>query len=289
MRNRYEQYLRQLRGRCARLTVKRVRYILGAFMAWLGEQGLSQWHELTPEHVRAWVAANAGTLQPSTLFDYKREVRALLVWLYRNEYLLVNPWDESLDGKRPAYNPRRIPTVEQARTLLERVGAQGRCGVRDRAILELAYGSGLRRKEIQRLNLTDVREDWLRVRGKGERERVVPLGAQTKKWLIRYIAVERAHAAQFNPVRDPALFLSHYGTRLGVDAYGFIFRRAGVTRICSLHGLRHACATHMLRNGADIRLLQKLLGHRKLSSTQLYTHVDRSDLVSLLDRHHPRG
>jgi integrase/recombinase XerD len=290
MRNRLEQYLQVLAGRCAPLTVKRVRVVLDGFISWLWERGLTQWYELTPEHVRGWASWKAGSVRPATLFYYKREVRALLQWLYRGEYLLVNPWDETLDCKRLPYNPRRTPTVAQAGDVLEQVGrGEGRCIARDRAILELAYSSGLRRKEIQRLNLADIREDWLRVRGKGDRERLVPLGWHAKQWLLRYIGRERTRAAQLRTGREPALFLTWYGTRLGTDAYGSILKRWGLTHICTLHGLRHACATHMLRNGADIRLLQRLLGHRKLSSTQIYTRVDRTDLARMLAERHPRG
>jgi integrase/recombinase XerD len=289
MKNRFERYLRELSGRCTPGTVKRVRVTLGGFMQWLELQGVSEWYEVTGEHLRAWAAWKSAAILPQTMHGCKREVRSFLRWMYRRGYVLVNPWDEALVDKRPPYRMRRVPTVVQAERALDKAGENRLVGVRDRAILGLAYGCGLRRGELQRLNLSDIRDDWLRVRGKGECERVVPLGAATKKELLRYAATERSRAASFSPVHETALFLTWYGRRLGLDAFGCILRRGGLNKTTTLHGLRHACATHMLRNGASIAVLRKLLGHAKLSTTQIYADVDRSDLAKLLLVYHPRG
>lgn len=289
MKNRFEHYLQELAGHCSPGTVRRVRVMLGDFMRWCGKQGISEWYEVTEEHLREWVAWKATAIAPRTMHDYKLEVRSFLHWMYRGGYLLVNPWDESLLRKRPPYRMRKVPKVTQVEYVLDMVAENRMVGVRDRAILELAYGCGLRRCELQRLNLADIRDDWLRVRGKGERERVVPLGVRAEKELLRYVATERVKAVAFSSVHEPALFLTRYGTRLGLDAFGCVLRRGGLNKTTTLHGLRHACATHMLGNGAGIAVLRKLLGHAKLSSTQIYTEVDRSDLVNMLMTCHPRG
>ena len=289
MKNRFEHYLHDMAGRCSPGTVKRVRVMLGDFMRWLERQGVNEWYEVTDAHLRAWAAWKSTAIAPRTMHTYKLEVRSFLRWLYRNGYVLVNPWDESLVRKRPPYRMRKAPTVEQTKRVLDKVAENPRIGARDRAILELAYGSGLRRGELQRLNLSDIRDDWLRVRGKGDRERVVPMGERAKKELLRYAATERTKAVSFTSMHEPALFVTWYGKRLGLDAFRYVLRRNGLNKTTTLHGLRHACATHMLKNGAGIAILQKILGHAKLSSTEIYTKVDRTDLAKSLLAFHPRG
>ena len=289
MRNRFEHYLEYLSGYCRPTTVKRVRWMIGDFIRWLENHTVNQWYEVTVHHIRQWLSEKSSSVKARTLFNYKQEVKSFLSWMYRNEYLLINPWDTALESKQPSYNTRYVPTVKQAEMVLDTVGTYGMHPARNRAVLELAYGCGLRRYEIWQLNVADIRDTWLRVRGKGDRERLVPLGKQAKKWILYYTATERNHYVQFKNTYEPALFLSRYGTRLGLDSYCYILRKDNLNRICTLHGLRHACATHMLANGANIRILQKLLGHRKLSSTQIYTKVDTTNLKELLQKYHPRG
>ena len=289
MHNRFEHYLEYLNSYCKPTTVKRVRYMVGDFVYWLENHLVTHWYDVTANHIRQWLAEKSSTVKARTLFNYKREVKNFLAWMCRNDYLLVNPWDSTLNSKQPPYNTRYVPTVKQAETVLDTVGTYGMHPARNRAVLELVYGCGLRRREIWQLNVADIRDTWLRIKGKGDRERLVPLGKQAKKWILYYTATERNHYVQFKNTYEPALFLTRYGTRLGLDSYGYILRKDNLNRICTLHGLRHACATHMLANGANIRVLQKLLGHRKLSSTQIYTKVDTSNLKELLQKYHPRG
>lgn len=266
--------------------------MLGDFLRWLEEQTghpVHHWYDVTVLNVHHWLAQKSGTVKARTLYNYKQEVKNFFGWLYRNGYLLVNPWDTTLDSKQPPYVTRRIPTVNQTEAILETAGASDMHAARNRAVLEIAYGCGLRRKELWKLNVNDIRDTWLKVKGKGGRERVVPLGEQARKWILFYIAKERNYYLQFNNVYEPALFITRYGTRLGLGSYWYILCKDNLNRTTTLHGLRHACATHMLTNGANIRVLQKLLGHRKLSSTQIYTKVDSSNLKELLKKYHPRG
>ena len=128
----------------------------------------------------------------------------------------------------------------------------------------------------------------LRVRGKGSRDRLVPVGRHARRWLQRYIDGERAAALEDAPP-EAALFVGIEGKRLQPTGYSQILKKGKLNRTTTLHGLRHACATHMLRNGASIRVLQKLLGHCQLSSTQIYTKVDGNDLRNLIDQYHPRA
>jgi integrase/recombinase XerC len=161
---------------------------------------------------------------------------------------------------------------------------------RDLAIFELLYGCGLRISELVGLNLDDFdfSERWIRVRGKGKKERQVPYPGQASASLDRYLALRQAAAAG-----DPALFLNHRGTRLtDRGAHGIVkFYARMVTGDSSIHphSLRHAYATHLLSDGADLRAIQELLGHARLSTTQKYTQVSLSDLMAVYDRAHPKA
>ena len=166
-------------------------------------------------------------------------------------------------------------------------------GVRDRAMLELLYATGLRVSELVGLRVEQVNRQHgvVRVIGKGDKERLVPLGEEALAWLDRYLAeartgLNRGHA-------DPHLFLTARGGPLSRQAFWYLVRRhaqrAGIRRTPSPHTLRHAFATHLINHGADLRVVQLLLGHSDLSTTQIYTHVARERLKQLHEKHHPRG
>jgi integrase/recombinase XerD len=166
-------------------------------------------------------------------------------------------------------------------------------GLRDRAMLEVLYASGLRVSELVDLSVSQVSQDMgiVRIMGKGAKERIVPLGEEALAWLERY-----AHESRGNILRgraSPAMFVTGRGRRMTRQAFWHIIRRyarkAGITAQISPHVLRHAFATHLLNHGADLRVVQLLLGHNDISTTQIYTHVARERLKQLHAKHHPRG
>jgi integrase/recombinase XerC len=189
--------------------------------------------------------------------------------------------------------PRRIPAVpsaEQTNVLVEGVAADTLARPypqRDLLLFELLYGCGLRISELVGLNLSDFdqAERWILVRGKGRKERQVPYGSKAASALEAYLAVRNSG--------DPALFLNHHGRRLSDrGARGIVKLYANlVSGDPSLHphSLRHAYATHLLADGADLRAIQELLGHARLSTTQKYTQVSLTDLMSVYDRAHPKA
>jgi integrase/recombinase XerC len=194
---------------------------------------------------------------------------------------------------RTPRTPKKLPdvmTTEQANALLDGVAAgkiERPHPARDLAILELLYGSGLRVSELVGLNLDDVdrTERWLRVRGKGRKERQVPFGGKAADALERYLE-DRAS-------RETALFLNHRGGRLtdrGVRGIIKLYATliAGDSSLHP-HSFRHAFATHLLSDGADLRSIQELLGHARLSTTQKYTQVSLTDLMATYDRSHPKA
>lgn len=184
-------------------------------------------------------------------------------------------------------------TEEQVEKLLYAPDINTPRGLRDRAMLETLYATGLRVSELVNLlsmqvNLT---EGVVRVIGKGDKERLVPLGEEAIKWINRYVAEGRPDLTRRKPT--PVLFPGNRGEALTRQAFWHNIKRyaraAGIQTALSPHTLRHAFATHLLNHGADLRVVQMLLGHADLSTTQIYTHVATERLKSLHAQHHPRG
>jgi len=195
-----------------------------------------------------------------------------------------------------ARQPLRVPKVlgeAQVEALLAAPPADTAAGLRDRAMLELLYATGLRVSEL--VNLPSVglnlRDGLVRVRGKGDKERLVPLGEAARDALQTYLAGPRAELLA--GVRSELLFVSNRGGPLRREVFWRLIKRyallAGIGQSLSPHTLRHAFATHLLNHGADLRSVQLLLGHADLSTTQIYTHVARERLRSLVAAHHPRA
>ena len=186
--------------------------------------------------------------------------------------------------KRPGTLPRALP-AKTLGSLLDAVDGEEPVDLRDRALLELLYATGLRVAELAQLTLTDLRDgDFIRVVGKGDKERVVPVGKAARRALDAYLARGRPELA--GPHSDSAVFVGVRGAAL--DSRGM--RRVVRKRLGTFpHALRHSFATHLLERGADLRAVQELLGHAELASTQIYTSVTREHLKATYDRSHPRA
>jgi len=182
---------------------------------------------------------------------------------------------------------------EEVETLLDAPVVGEALGLRDRAMLELLYACGLRVSELVNLTMEqiDLTQGVVRLMGKGSKERLVPLGEEAADWLQCYIAQSRPELAAGTSAR--ALFITRRGKAMTRQAFWYRLRhyavKSGINKALSPHTLRHAFATHLLNHGADLRVVQMLLGHSDLSTTQIYTHVARERLKELHARHHPRG
>ena len=218
-------------------------------------------------------------------------VRGLFRFLLREGVVRVNIGRLVRTPKAPQKLPE-VMTPEQVNTLIDGVAAdklERPFPVRDRAIFELLYGCGVRVSELAGLNLEDVdrTERWLRVRGKGRKERQVPLPGQAAGALERYLA-QRPVARE-----DPAIFLNHRGRRLTARGIRGIVKLYATLLIgdpsIHPHSFRHAYATHLLADGADLRAIQELLGHARLSTTQKYTQVSLTGLMAVYDKAHPKA
>ncbi|MBS3742874.1 MAG: site-specific tyrosine recombinase XerD [Wenzhouxiangellaceae bacterium] len=233
-----------------------------------------------------------GGASVSTIRRQFSALRRFCAWL-RLQGLLS---DDPLAALEPPRMPRRLPGVlaeAQVEALLSAPDVDTALGLRDRAILEVLYAAGVRVSELTAMELpaVNLRQGLIRVTGKGGRDRLVPLGEQAVEWLSRWCEGPR-HAWLGTPVSD-ALFISRRGSRLTRQAVWHRLRRhalaAGVADPVSPHKLRHSFATHLMNHGADLRVVQLLLGHADLATTQLYTHVASARLKSVHRQHHPRG
>jgi len=184
-------------------------------------------------------------------------------------------------------------TEADVESLLQAPDVSRLLGLRDRAMLELLYASGLRVSELVNLQVPqlNMRQGVLRVVGKGNKERLVPLVEEAAEWLQRYLEEGRPALLRGRPT--DGLFVTQRGAAMTRQAFWYLIKRyarqAGIAAGLSPHGLRHSFATHLLNHGADLRVLQMLLGHSNLSTTQIYTHVARERLKGVHAAHHPRG
>lgn len=242
--------------------------------------------------IREWLADLYGRGLSSVTMNRKlAALRMFFGFLHRDGLVALNPAKLVGSLKTPKKLPE-VMTEERTNALIDGVGAEALerpYPARDRAIFELLYGCGLRVSELAGLNVSDLdrAERWLRVRGKGRKERQVPFGGKAAEALDRHLATRTA------PPRQTALFLNHRGERLTTRGLQWIVKLyatllAGDSSVHP-HGFRHAFATHLLSDGADLRSIQELLGHARLTTTQKYTQVSLTDLMAVYDRAHPKA
>ena len=268
---------------------------LTLYAAWLQATHRVALAQTQEPHLNAYMAARAdgkATSANRRLTVFKRFFR----WALREHLVSADPTLRLLAARQPLRVPKTLGEA-QVDALLTAPDTGTPLGLRDRAMLELMYASGLRVSELVALRSFHVgfNEGVLRVLGKGSKERLVPFGEQARDWLERYL--REARPALLGGRQSDALFVTSAGRTPGTAMSRVMFwnlvkryaRAAGVTAPLSPHTLRHAFATHLLNNGADLRVVQMLLGHSDPSTTQIYTHVARERMKELHAQHHPRG
>ena len=282
-------YLRAERG-ASDHTVRAYRSNLGQLWTALQRREVSL-RTATLIDIRSWLASDRvsarggrGALAPATMARRISAVRSFYRWMLELERITVDPTARLTSPRVPRRTPRFVD-VDEAAHIVERPTQQGWFQLRNRALLELMYGAGLRVSEAVSLDVgaVDLDERLVRVVGKGDKERIVPFGPPAADALRVWIAAMGA---------DGALFRNRYGKRLSSRSAWRIVRDAGAKNGVSNvhpHALRHSCATHLLGAGADLRAIQEQLGHASLSTTQRYTHVDAAHLLAVYRASHPRA
>lgn len=218
-------------------------------------------------------------------------VRGLYRFLSSEGRMAVDPTEQVDSARIPRSLPRYL-SLDEVERLINAPDTSNEEGLRDRAMLETLYATGLRVSELVSLRTEDVHFDarYLLCQGKGRKERIVPLGRSASGWLKQYISTARPELARR---AEPWLFLSRRGSRMTRQRFWQIIkacgRQAGISRILSPHVVRHSFATHLLERGADLRSLQLMLGHANIVTTQIYTHVSRERLRRVYDQYHPRA
>jgi integrase/recombinase XerC len=262
----YQNYLTESQGEGADVTaVNPAR--LRRYSAWLSGEGYSA----------------------STVARRLASLRSFFRYLRRTGVVLADPTTGLRNPKQQKRLPRLL-RIDEVIRVLELIPLESMLGVRDRAMFETLYGGGLRVSELVGLNVDDLdsEQELVRVRGKGRRERLCPIGPMALYWLCQWLRHRRCKVPS-----ERALFLNQRGTRLTTRSVGRLLEghlvRSGLANGASPHTLRHSFATHLLDRGADLRSVQELLGHRKLTTTQIYTHVTQERMLDIYHEAHPRA
>ena len=265
---------------------------LRRYLEFLAGRGVSSWEAVGRAEVQAHLASLVEHgISPRSQARALSAIRSLHRLLAGDRIAPSDPTEE-IDAPRSGRRLPRPLSVEEVKRLLAGPAPRTAAGLRDRAMLELIYATGLRVSELVALgvNQVDLESRVVLARGKGSRERLVPVGAPAAEALRAWLAGPRERMLKGRRSRD--LFVTPRGGRMTRQGFWKLLARyargAGIRRV-SPHGLRHSFATHLLAGGADLRAVQAMLGHADVSTTQIYTHVDRSQARRLYERHHPRA
>lgn len=292
-----DAYLRHVtveRGLSAH-TVAAYRRDLGGYREWLVGQGVTDTADVTPAVIDRFIAERSSAVPPPASTSVARLQSSVRGW----HRFLAREGIESDDPSgrlRPPKAPRRLPkalTIDQVERLLAAPSADEPLGIRDRALLELLYATGARVSEAIDLDVDDLAHgDVLRLRGKGSKERIVPVGSYARTAVDAYLTRVRPGLAAKGRASS-RLFLGARGAPLSRQSAWLVIReaaeRAQITVAVSPHTLRHSFATHLLQGGADVRVVQELLGHSSVATTQIYTHVSVDALRDIYATSHPRA
>ena len=295
--------LRHERGQ-AEHTQKTYAGLLEKFLGWAGRNQLTNWRDVQLTHLTAFLEnerdrrltgsshASTGKLSASSLYLQIAAFRAFFKWAETEKHLPANPAENLSLPRRWKRLPKAL-SKEDVERILKPVATAAPADLCDQAILELAYASGLRLAELRHLRLEQLHLEagFVTVIGKGNKERVVPVGKFAVAALNRYLTLARPQLVR--PKSPAAVFLTRRGTAFAhVTMWSRITQRvkqAGIDRHVTPHMLRHSFATHLLEHGADLRVIQELLGHSSISTTEIYTHVAGQRLREVHEQFHPRA
>tara|TARA_B100000427_G_scaffold140411_1_gene116802 strand:- start:3457 stop:4359 length:903 start_codon:yes stop_codon:yes gene_type:complete len=264
---------------------------ISKYARWLQNQGINI-TKAGPQNILAYLASTENK-STRTVARNLSSLRRLYEYLSKEDKVKQNPI-KNVEAPRLGRSLPKSLTENEVESLLDAPNTNQPLGLRDKTMLEIIYGTGLRVSELITLTLHQInlRQGVVRVMGKGNKERLVPLGEISTEWLEKYLAHGRNEILGENNSTD-TLFPSRRGKSMTRQTFWHIVKRhaivAGIKKSISPHMLRHAFATHLINHGADLRVVQMLLGHSDISTTQIYTHVARERLKDIHSKHHPRG
>ena len=264
---------------------------LKRFSAWLDDHDKEFEKVERIDIVRYFQSLRTAGISARSVARALAAIRGMYRFLVAERHLQHDPTENLENPKIWTSLPKSL-LASEVEALLNAPDTTTAEGLRDAAMLELLYATGLRVSELIRVRLEDLEMEagFLRTIGKGSKERIVPFGDRARDAILAFVEKGRG---EFNTKNDPHLFLSRRGRPMTRQSFWMKIvryaRLAGVTSHISPHVLRHSFATHLLENGADLRSVQMMLGHSDISTTQIYTHVTRSRLQKLYDQHHPRA
>jgi len=276
----------------ARNTLDAYRRDLLLYARWLAAHGAPPLAEAGNGDLQGYLAARHPGSKATSVNRRLAVFRRFHRWLVREGRRSDDPTLHLASARQPPRFPKSL-SERQVEALLTAPDADTALGLRDRAMLETLYATGLRVSELVGLRTVEVglNEGVVRIVGKGDKERLVPLGAEARDWIERWLREGRREL--LGPRPSDALFVTRLGAAMTRQMFWQLVKRyaraAGIEAPLSPHVLRHAFATHLLNHGADLRVVQMLLGHADISTTQIYTHVARERLKTLHAAHHPRG
>ncbi len=275
-------------------TLEAYRRDIQAFVEWLRvDRKLLELEQVTGADINGWLADQMKLTRASTANRRLASLRRYYLWARRQGRIEIDPCLRISAAKQAVRMPKTL-TEAQVETLLNTPNIQTPLGLRDRAMFEVLYATGLRVSElvslaVHHISLTDgvVRV----VQGKGGKDRLIPMGAEAAHWVSTYLNESRS--SLLGKRTSQALFVTSRAAAMTRQSFWLIVKKyaliAGINAPLSPHVLRHAFATHLINHGADLRVVQLLLGHADISTTQIYTHVARERLKTLHAQHHPRG
>ena len=288
----YLHYLKVERG-LSENTINSYGIDLKLFLEYLRENEIPSFNQINKEVIVNYMQSEKNNNKAnSSILRSVSSLRKFFQYLAQEKIIEKDPMLLIDTPKKKQHLPQ-VLTKEEVEKLLRSPNTGQVLGLRDRAMLELMYATGLRISEIINLKLEDLHLTMgtLQTLGKGHKERIVPVGDEAIKWVNRYL--EEARPKLLKQKRSNYLFLNFHGnnlTRQGVwKNLKAEVRKAGIQKNITPHTLRHSFATHILENGADLRIVQELLGHADISTTQIYTHLSNKQLADIYNRAHPRA
>jgi integrase/recombinase XerD len=273
-------------------TLNSYRFDLELFTEWLTKSLKKNILDVSQADIQEYLSFKFPTSKSRSISRLLATLRRLFRYLLRENKIKNDPTLEIMSPKIPKSLPKSL-SEEEVEALLNAPDVETISGLRDKAMLELLYACGLRVSELVNILLTELSmtEGIIRITGKGSKTRLVPMGEEAVDWIKKYINESRNDI--LNKKTSKYLFITIRGSGMTRQAFWYLIKKysiiAEIKKPISPHILRHAFATHLINHGADIRVVQMLLGHSDISTTQIYTHVARERLKKIHESHHPRG